>query len=158
MGFSRTNCTPPPLLRISMDKIPRMLMQRNVEFQQGGYDKIDRNPRVGVNFKKIYILNNFFWKSPLSRQFCKEGFLNLSHFLNWWWKRIEILVLCNQLIVDPKQHFFPDINECSYANGGCEQICQNEDGAYSCSCRPGFKLSVDKRSCVGKKRQKLLKM
>uniref|UniRef100_A0A4Y0BIY2 Uncharacterized protein n=1 Tax=Anopheles funestus TaxID=62324 RepID=A0A4Y0BIY2_ANOFN len=41
-----------------------------------------------------------------------------------------------------------DTNECSISNGGCQQHCINSDGSYYCSCKYGFKLDVDKRSCL----------
>lgn len=40
-----------------------------------------------------------------------------------------------------------DISECSSNNGGCEQICSNQEGGYMCSCEPGFELSEDGHSC-----------
>ncbi|KFB47090.1 AGAP005713-PA-like protein [Anopheles sinensis] len=41
-----------------------------------------------------------------------------------------------------------DTNECSVANGGCQQHCINSDGSHYCSCKYGFKLDLDKRSCL----------
>ena len=36
-------------------------------------------------------------------------------------------------------------------NGGCQHICNNYAGRYTCVCREGFKLSaVDAKSCQGK--------
>uniref|UniRef100_A0A1I7T2K1 Multiple epidermal growth factor-like domains protein 6 n=1 Tax=Caenorhabditis tropicalis TaxID=1561998 RepID=A0A1I7T2K1_9PELO len=48
-------------------------------------------------------------------------------------------------LVDSK--FCQDISECSTNNGGCEQICKNQEGGYMCSCEPGFELSEDGHSC-----------
>ena len=31
-----------------------------------------------------------------------------------------------------------DIDECSTANGGCNQTCTNNIGNYTCSCGPGY--------------------
>jgi len=42
-----------------------------------------------------------------------------------------------------------DINECLTLNGGCSQLCSNNDGSYRCSCNTGFQLSEDTRTCVG---------
>ncbi|XP_047124114.1 uncharacterized protein LOC101237974 isoform X1 [Hydra vulgaris] len=38
---------------------------------------------------------------------------------------------------------------CQIENGGCDQICHNECGSRktTCSCRPGFKLAYDGKSC-----------
>ena len=42
------------------------------------------------------------------------------------------------------------MNECSVRNGGCQQICINTAGSYHCSCRNGYSLRADKKSCAGK--------
>lgn len=42
-----------------------------------------------------------------------------------------------------------DINECDTQNGGCQHICMNTEGSYSCQCRSGFILKQDKHSCTG---------
>ena len=42
-----------------------------------------------------------------------------------------------------------DLNECSTGNGGCLQLCINSIGSYRCSCRPGFVLNSDNRTCSG---------
>ena len=57
----------------------------------------------------------------------------------WGFRRYEIIVI-----------ILPDVNECEASNGGCGHICDNTDGSFTCSCRPGFKLSSDMLSCVGK--------
>ena len=48
-------------------------------------------------------------------------------------------------------HFFSseDINECERYNGTCEHKCHNTNGSYSCSCNPGYGLSVNGHSCAG---------
>lgn len=40
-----------------------------------------------------------------------------------------------------------DINECLISNGGCGHNCTNLEGSYECSCRDGFILSGDNRTC-----------
>uniref|UniRef100_A0A2C9K971 Uncharacterized protein n=1 Tax=Biomphalaria glabrata TaxID=6526 RepID=A0A2C9K971_BIOGL len=41
-----------------------------------------------------------------------------------------------------------DINECARSgNGGCEQVCNNTEGSYFCSCQDGYALDEDKKSC-----------
>jgi len=42
-----------------------------------------------------------------------------------------------------------DVNECSTDNGGCQQLCSNRVGSYSCSCNTGFLLSPDGKICNG---------
>lgn len=46
--------------------------------------------------------------------------------------------------------FFTDINECSINNGGCQQLCRNVDGSYSCDCNPGWQIGNDGKSCYRK--------
>ena len=40
-----------------------------------------------------------------------------------------------------------DIDECLVSNGGCTQHCLNHEGSYECSCRDGFELISDGRTC-----------
>ena len=43
-----------------------------------------------------------------------------------------------------------DINECSSNRGGCQHYCHNTAGSYYCTCRTGYRLSSNRRSCIGK--------
>lgn len=40
-----------------------------------------------------------------------------------------------------------DINECQLNNGGCQHVCTNNPGSYSCSCPQGYRISSDRKSC-----------
>jgi hypothetical protein len=40
-----------------------------------------------------------------------------------------------------------DINECLINNGGCQQLCSNSAGGYSCTCNTGFTLAFDGKTC-----------
>jgi len=43
---------------------------------------------------------------------------------------------------------FPtDKDECAVNNGGCQHICKNTIGSYTCSCHNGFVLHEDKHGC-----------
>ena len=42
-----------------------------------------------------------------------------------------------------------DVDECTLHNSGCSQICTNTFGSYVCSCRTGFRLATNGRSCEG---------
>ena len=42
-----------------------------------------------------------------------------------------------------------DINECAVNNGTCQHICRNTGGSFSCSCRSGYRLGSNDRSCTG---------
>ena len=43
-----------------------------------------------------------------------------------------------------------DVNECMFNNGGCQGDCCNSIGSYYCRCSPGFELSHDGVTCIGK--------
>ena len=43
-----------------------------------------------------------------------------------------------------------DIDECSRRSHNCEQSCTNTEGRFNCSCRDGFLLQNDMRSCQGR--------
>ncbi len=40
-----------------------------------------------------------------------------------------------------------DVDECATGNGGCDQMCANSPGGFSCSCNAGYALAADGRSC-----------
>ena len=44
---------------------------------------------------------------------------------------------------------FTDIDECTETINGCEQICTDTEGSFVCSCKVGYHLAVDGRSCGG---------
>ena len=41
-----------------------------------------------------------------------------------------------------------DINECA-ESAGCEEMCTDTDGSFECSCRDGYRLGSDGKSCDG---------
>lgn len=43
---------------------------------------------------------------------------------------------------------YTDINECNGVNG-CQQLCTNTEGSYTCSCSEGFDLAEDGKRCNG---------
>ena len=45
--------------------------------------------------------------------------------------------------------YVSDINECTTSNGGCEHICVNGDGSYSCTCDNGYELNNNHKNCSG---------
>ena len=52
------------------------------------------------------------------------------------------------LIVMMIDHSLADRNECE-GQHNCGQICGNTPGSYYCTCRPGYFLSSDLRTCKG---------
>ena len=47
-------------------------------------------------------------------------------------------------------YFYVDINECEdMFYGGCDQICNNTNGSFECSCNTGFESSSDGFLCLG---------
>lgn len=48
-------------------------------------------------------------------------------------------------------YLFVDVDECANNTGGCEhELCSNNDGSFTCSCRNGYRLDSNGRSCIGK--------
>lgn len=42
-----------------------------------------------------------------------------------------------------------DVDECSTMNGGCQDICNNTEGSYFCTCAIGYQLTQNNRGCEG---------
>lgn len=42
-----------------------------------------------------------------------------------------------------------DIDECRLNNGGCDHVCRNTVGSFECSCKKGYKLLTNERTCQG---------
>ena len=45
---------------------------------------------------------------------------------------------------------FTDVNECLVNNGDCDHSCTNLVPGHQCSCRQGYMLDSDNRTCNGK--------
>lgn len=41
----------------------------------------------------------------------------------------------------------PDVDECLSLISGCDHECDNTEGSYECSCRTGYRLAGDNRTC-----------
>ena len=53
---------------------------------------------------------------------------------------------------DNVRYYIPynlDADECQLGLSDCEHICSNTEGSYTCSCRPGYDLALNMRSCEG---------
>lgn len=42
-----------------------------------------------------------------------------------------------------------DIDECAADTDGCDHICMNTPGSYTCSCNSGYNLLTDGHTCTG---------
>ena len=42
-----------------------------------------------------------------------------------------------------------DIDECDGDVHGCSDICNNNEGSYTCACESGYQLENDERTCTG---------
>ena len=43
-----------------------------------------------------------------------------------------------------------DVDECAFDNGGCTQICSNNNRYFECLCNTGYILMADNINCIGK--------
>jgi len=46
-------------------------------------------------------------------------------------------------VVDP----YPPIDECTYNNGECTQVCVDTYDSYYCTCRSGYRLAYNNYTC-----------
>ena len=45
--------------------------------------------------------------------------------------------------------YVSDIDECSFLNGGCQDVCSNNPGFFTCSCQGNKTLESDGKTCSG---------
>lgn len=41
-----------------------------------------------------------------------------------------------------------DLDECSEMIHGCQHDCVNTEGSYRCSCKVGYSLQLDRKTCL----------
>lgn len=63
----------------------------------------------------------------------------LTNAINLFWRHYSYTIM-----ICPCE----DIDECSLNNGGCDDVCTNTPGLFSCSCSTGYMLLMDGRSCA----------
>ena len=52
--------------------------------------------------------------------------------------------------------FLPlDIDECASGTDACAHSCQDTQGSYTCSCRSGYALNADGRTCASMKKREI---
>lgn len=47
-----------------------------------------------------------------------------------------------------RQEACQDVDECGKDNGGCEHSCNNTIGSFFCTCREGYALHSDNKTCI----------
>ena len=47
-------------------------------------------------------------------------------------------------------NLYSDIDECTTSNGGCQHVCNNNNGSHQCLCNDGYMPGADEYSCEGK--------
>ena len=45
--------------------------------------------------------------------------------------------------------FISDKDECDISNGGCDDVCVNIEGSYTCTCRNGYVMDTTTNKCIG---------
>ena len=45
--------------------------------------------------------------------------------------------------------YYSDVNECNENIDGCDHLCSNNIGSYTCLCRDGYRLASDGHTCNG---------
>ena len=81
---------------------------------------------------------------------CDEGYQqmgsNRAHcegdYFDCCKEKIIFMIKCNNEIR------VLDIDECAVDNGGCDEICINTPGSFSCACNPGYMLLMDGKTCT----------
>ena len=49
------------------------------------------------------------------------------------------------------------MDECLESNGGCQHVCHDTEGSFTCSCNDGYALAEDELACDSKYIHKRLK-
>ena len=48
------------------------------------------------------------------------------------------------------EYCITEFDECSLSNHGCDHLCMNQLGSYSCECKIGYEIHSDGKRCEGK--------
>ena len=64
-------------------------------------------------------------------------------------KHLTSIIVC-YIVRSCAMYMHTDIDECALGISGCNQICTNTIGSYMCNCYPGYQISSDHSTCVGK--------
>ena len=93
--------------------------------------------RVAV---QVYILAVVCFKSASVPPMCiiTDMFFWITFYINYYYIFLRL-----------------DVNECDTDNGGCQQTCNNRDGAFYCSCDRGYTVNRNHLDCDGSLKQAL---
>ena len=63
---------------------------------------------------------------------------------------VKAITECNEGHIEVTQFsWISDHDECLSSHHGCQHLCNNFHGSYSCSCYSGFSINGDNRTCSG---------
>ena len=63
---------------------------------------------------------------------------------------VKAITDCNEGHIEVTQFsWISDRDECLPSRHGCQHLCNNFHGSYSCSCYSGFSINGDNRTCSG---------
>ena len=74
-----------------------------------------------------------------------------ERILEFIYSNVSIYLLSNHfsVIFNLLILIFLDVDECASNNGSCTHICTNKPGNYECSCKNGYTLNSDGKTCSG---------
>ncbi|VDK69664.1 unnamed protein product, partial [Cylicostephanus goldi] len=76
---------------------------------------------------------------------CDEGFRLAEDGHSCYGKSLVVRIsIKRKIMIDL------DVNECLVNNGGCSQLCRNDEGGRHCECFGGYILGKDGKTCMGK--------
>ena len=114
---------------------------------------------VTTNFIKNFVVFHAMCECLLNHNKCEVYSHTYAHECFQTLFKLKIIALLmgsvSRSLALPLCLFIPcvlhtDIDECSEGTHQCDHNCHNNVGSYTCSCRTGYRLAADGRSCVGK--------
>ena len=108
---------------------------------------LKNSPLVTIN-KKTFIFSFFFFNNQNTAALI-DNRSNIACF---------ILIIQSPIFKEACKKYFnnknfviSDLNECRFKRiSKCDQICENTPGSYKCTCREGFMMQFDGKTCIGR--------
>ncbi|XP_038072733.1 sushi, von Willebrand factor type A, EGF and pentraxin domain-containing protein 1-like isoform X11 [Patiria miniata] len=117
------------------------------QLQSGGYpatvlegDRCGTAPRVENANPPVYVN-----KYDASRTFFYAITYRCHHGFTLYPSNYAVYCSAGSVVGTPPNC----LSTCGYQNGGCQQICRNGADGAICSCRDGYKLASDGKTCQG---------